>query len=232
MPVIQATAALTLSRAESSPGKIEETLPRIEFPLYSNPFFNDTHEVAGDPTCREAVDLQIRWRILHATVMRIRFRHWYSLLSHGVLYAATMVAATMAADRAFPGRSIALFASWTVAGVAVLHLLANTILIWRVKTAEKRLRGEMQSSQDEISAQSVTRYETWLSGLREHDFDRFTKILEWHQREKILAATVRTASASERSATAAQAAAVAAAMTAWNTTVIRNNQSNPGKFFP
>lgn len=232
MPVLQATAALMLSRVESSPGKIDDTLSRIVFPLYSNPFFNDTHDVAGDPACREAVDLQIRWRILHTSISRIRFRHWYTLLSHGVLYAVIMVAATMATDRPFPGRSIALFASWTAAAVTVLHHLASTVLIWRVRTAEKRLRGAMQSAQDVISAQSASRYEIWLSGLRERDFDRFTKILEWHQREEIVAATARTASASERSAAAAQAAAVAAAMTAWNTTVIRNNQPNPGKLFP
>lgn len=177
--------------------------------LYANPFWKDLRVISDDKTARKI------WQYAEAIPKPSRGVN----LAYFSFILALHVASSFYLTLNFP----------TAAAVVIIGFFITYDLIWfyflcRRAQINRYLRLMLQSGLQTLNRHSRNEYQKWLNSLHDSDFSKFAEIQRWHQQELQLEESRKQTDALNR-------AASLAAITAYNTSVIRNNQPNPHKAF-
>lgn len=181
--------------------------PRNNDVLYSNPFWSDPRVLTEDTTAVTT------WQYANALSQPSR--------GTNVFYFCFIVFLQTAAT---------LYLWLTVSSIIGVLALTFFLIYDFVWSWFLRIRGRYNKYLSQMSRrglrllnkQSWNAYQTWLEELKNSNFSQFIQIQNWHQQELLLDET-------RRQTRALNQAAASAALTAYNTSVIRNNQPNPHK---
>jgi hypothetical protein len=187
---------------------------RILFPsnsdvLYSNPFWSDPRVLTEDTTAVTT------WHYANAVSPPSRGTNAFYFCFIVFLHAVATLYLWLAV-------------SWLIGVIAlVFFVIYDCFWSWFLRVRRRYNKYLSQMSRRGfrfLNKQSWNAYQMWLEELKESNFSQFIQIQNWHQQELLLDET-------RRQTRALNQAAASAALTAYNTTVIRNNQPNPRKLW-
>lgn len=169
--------------------------------IYSNPFWSDPRVLSDDQTAVTT------WQYGNAVTSPSRgtntvyFLFIVSLHLTGCLYLWFQISTVIA--------------SIAIAILFVYNALWAYLLRTRARF-NKHLLQMFTRGLKFLRQRSRTDYQIWLEELKESNFSQFIQIQNWHQQEEILAAV-------RRQTVALNSAAASAAITAFNTSVVKRN---------
>lgn len=183
--------------------------PKESDVLYSNPFWSDLRVLTED---RTAVTT---WQYANAVSQPSRGTNVFYFCFIVFFHVAVTLYLWLAVS--------------LIIGVIALTFFLIYDFVWswllRVRGRYNKYLSQMSSRGIRLlKKQSWDAYLAWLEDLKESNFSQFIQIQNWHQQELLL-------SESRMQTRALNQAATSAALTAYNTSVIRNNQPNPHKLW-
>ena len=174
--------------------------------LYSNPFWTDDRDVLNDELGKDLV------HSLSALPQKSRSSSLFMLLF--LVWAHTMIIAAFSSWLDVNDHSY--FLAWVL---GVLFVVYDTIWIflriawWRVT---RFLRLKIDLDLQKFQNRSRSDYRKWLRSLKDENFSTYVEIQKWHQQEELLAEA-------RKQTAALNSAAASAAITAFNTSVVKRN---------
>jgi hypothetical protein len=169
--------------------------------LYSNPFWSDPRILSDDKTAITT------WQYGHA----VTSPSWASNTFYFLFIVSLHTAACI---------YLWLQISSVIASIATATFLAYDALwayVIRIRRRfNKYLVRMFTRGLNFLRQRSRTDYQTWLEELKESNFSQFVQIQNWHQQEELLAEA-------RKQTAALYSTAASAAITAFNTSVVRQN---------
>lgn len=189
--------------------QLRELFPPDKDFRYKNPFWSDSRVLSEDKTAVTA------WQYANAMALQSRGTNTFYFLFIILLHVAASLYLWINVSSFIATISLAAFVSYDLFWAYLLRLRARF---------NKYILQMFRRSLDSLIQQSQNAYQIWLEELRESNFSQFIQIQSWHQQELLL-------EESRRQTRALNSAAASAALTAFNSNVIRNNQPKPFKSF-